>query len=460
MDETQAESLESDAASTSVSSGAPSLRQVFTAPWIISQPDRAAVRMADGARLDFWLSFGSGILALAVLGVWLVMWDEAAGYTWWTSDMGYRSRQTYERSFGEVWQAWHVDRYVGPAELIFLSVVFAMPVATAIGAWLFLPNVHRRGRGWASYKRAYRAVASGIGLLVALTAAVGVPMVAMINWDEKGGNLEPEHVVPLVIFCLVCTCLLMYWLNRAARAVAERDVLIELPPRCEGCGYDLTHKPGDERCPECGLDTTQSLTPGVRRPGCEWQDCQEPAVWLSTTIAVIFSPTRFFGSLKLRLPTKEADRFALWTYVAIGIYAACVCLLIFTIVLARLGGAPEVFACFLPFLFFLLVPLICWSVHRIVGAVVTSWFIVRQVLPDARWARAVMAYETAYLWVFCLYSSGLLISFALFDTWVRRVAWMFRLDEPVVIFLGNCLLGLLWFLRYGIAYRNIRWSNY
>ncbi|MCG8404518.1 MAG: hydrogenase maturation nickel metallochaperone HypA [Phycisphaerales bacterium] len=461
MDETQADSLEDNLTTTSVLSDAPSFRHVLAAPWMIMRPQRAAVQMTDGTRWAFWLSFVAGILVLALLVVVLVMWDETVGYSW--SEQ--YSRQHFQRSFGAVWQDWHADGYFGHAEQLFLLVGILTPIATAVGAWLFLPNVHRGGRGWQSYKRVYRAVASGVGLLITFTFIIGAPMVVAINIEERGDYVEPTLVMLFVIFCLGCACVLVYWLIQATHAVAGADVPIELPPRCEGCGYDLTHRPSDERCPECGLDTSQSLEPDLCRPGCKWQACEDFVSWLSTTIAVIVSPTRFFRALKLRVLTQPADRFAQWNYLAIGVYTVCVCFVIFLIMFARFGDSPDSVVCFLPAVFFFLVPLICWTVHRIVGATVTSWFIVRQLLPDGRWAKTVMAYETAYLWVFCVYTSLLFLSFVLFEDWMSTIArvWSYRGLMPIeliVLPVSNMLLGLLWFWRYGIAYRNIRWSNY
>ena len=73
-----------------------------------------------------------------------------------------------------------------------------------------------------------------------------------------------------------------------------------------------------------------------------------------------------------------------------------------------------------------------------------------------------MAYETAFLWVFCLYNGLLLTCFAVFENWISdHVLNQFGLPaEAFAILFGNAAIIAAWVWRYGIAFRHIRWSNY
>ncbi len=435
----------------------------LAAPWHLLHPQRAARNMVSGSRAGFCVSFGLCVLLLAVVIIGLVMWDEAV--------RGYRlfpgGDDWAQPGFAEVWRKWHAWSWFGPAETMLVCVLFLTPLAGAVAAWLLLPNVHQAGSGWRSYRRSCRAVGAGAGLLVILAVVIGFPIAAVSNWVDVGGNPGPELGIPFVVFCAACGCALVYWLNLATRAVrGPETALPELPPRCEGCGYDLTHQGAEGRCTECGLSLAESLTP-VRRSGNPWQYEQHPLTWATTTVSIIFRPSDFYRRLRVRASAEAADRFARWQYAAIGIYAGCACALAIFLLTLRFSSSPPGFVCFFPCVFVFLVPLICWFVHRFVGAAAASWFIVSNALPDPRCARQVMDYESAYLWSFCTYSSTLLFSFVMFEQWMSEFAESLGVYsiggmpiEPAAVFFGNIVLGLLWFRRYHIACINIRWSNF
>ena len=97
-------------------------------------------------------------------------------------------------------------------------------------------------------------------------------------------------------------------MSRADRLVPEESSLL-----CEGCGYVLDGLPADGNCPECGLPMERGVA--VRRPP-RWE--AERAVgagrivlFLQTTIAVIFKPTKFFRSLATRSDEGAARRFGM-----------------------------------------------------------------------------------------------------------------------------------------------------
>lgn len=138
--------------------------------------------------------------------------------------------------------------------------------------------------------------------------------------------------------------------------------------------------------------------------------------------------------------------------------------------LALAGAPPEelnasvgLASCLLAFL----VPLAGWLTHRFVAAVVSTWWFARDMLPRPQVACVVLVYETAFLWVFCLYNSVLLTSFFLFDKWMTellgRQFWnnLFNAPtEPLVLLGGNAALILYWLRRYHRCLQAVRWANY
>jgi len=469
---TQVEEANRSASADGVSSssasaeGGVSFLSTLAAPWQILSPSRAARNMVSGSRWAFWVSFGLGVLLLAMVIVWLATWGATVSEIW-GDDADLR---VLERSMAEVWRDWHAGGWIGPSELIVGGVIPGLPFLAAVAAWLYLPSVHRGGSVWQSYKRSFGAVASGIGLLVIVIASAGVPLVVASNLeDQAAGRTITPGIGPQMLgmaASLLGASVLLYWLGRAALAIAGSAVAADLAPRCEGCGYDLTHRAADDRCTECGMSIAASLVPRLRRPGCAWQARRSFASWLSTAVTVVCSPAKFYEGLMLRRPDHESRRFAVWHYPVIACLAAAWLL---CIAIQTGGSTLEWFLLVIvPAFIGLLAALAGWCVHRLVGAMMTSWAIVRGALPDVTWAARVMGYETAFLWAFCLYDGLLMTSFMLYGNWISEhvlasimVGNQFGIPaEPLAILFGNAAIIATWTWRYVIAFRCVRWSNF
>jgi hypothetical protein len=93
----------------------------------------------------------------------------------------------------------------------------------------------------------------------------------------------------------------------AATIPSETDVL------CESCGYILNGLPDSGNCPECGSPIAASL---IDSPRClpAWERGRTglggAVDFLSTTLAVILRPTRFYRHLLTRQPNRRASVFA------------------------------------------------------------------------------------------------------------------------------------------------------
>ncbi len=435
-----------------------SVWRVLIAPWgLVHRPSRAAACMVSGSRGAFWLSFGFGLLVLAGTVVVLAMWSETVEAT-----RGEGGRILHERSFSEVWRDWHTGEAFGRAEAIGFYVSVLVFAAAAFAAWLLLPDVHQAGSVGRSYRRAFCVVASGVGLLAGITVGMGTAIVGLLNLQERAWGRTDEVEFSIFIACVACTLALVAWLGWAVTGVAGPGGEPDPSPRCEGCGYDLTHRPASGLCSECGLELDVSLTPGARRTGCLWENRRSAGNWLASSLELIVRPRKFYGRLKLRTDASASRLFAQGHYFLIGLCAAAWvrCMLI-----VEPGSGMETYM--VPLMMLFLIPLVGWGLHRMIGSLAVSWCLARGQLDHARWARKVIAYEVVYLWVFCLYSAALISSFVLWDDWMTSGLgglfgrWILGMPiEVAVVFLGNGVTGLLWFWRYRLAVRTVRWSNF
>ena len=100
------------------------------------------------------------------------------------------------------------------------------------------------------------------------------------------------------------------------------------------------------------------------------------------------------------------------------------------------------------------------------GAIAATAWIWSGTLRDFRPARKVLAYETTYLWVFCLYNGLLITSFIRDSGWMSGAfsGFIYRLvglpPEVVAFTFGNGALCLVWLWRFRTAIRAVRWANF
>ena len=462
--------------------------RVLLSPWLeLTRPRAAAACLTAATPRAFWISFAAHAIALAGLVVVLTLWSGTVRLSWpapttmpASAPAGIRpglpAPDLEQHTFAEVWRDWHRDTLIGPAELIFMLVLLLTGAGVAFLAWLNLPRVHRTGSVLRSYDRSLRAVAACTGLVVILTAGFGWAIVAANHWSafertalRTTPNLFFDLEGLVIIVSPAAACFLLWWIGRAVQSMQGATPEPEIPPRCEGCGYDLTHQPPNARCPECGLGVASSLTPRRRREGCAWERWTGSGSWFETQVRVLFRPARFYTALELRTPPRAARRFAVWNYVLLGLGGAawvCVTGWLLHLTFKWLFGPniEEVLAYAGAMLFW--TPLCCWLGHRTIAALVITWWLLREHLPDYAWAAKVMAYESAFLWAFCCFWGVLVSSFILGDDWMTQgigPGFLRAFDVPAeiaVLLLGTAGLGVVWLWRYRIAGRAIRWSNF
>ena len=441
----------------------PSFLDVLVAPWRhLFRPDRAAGVVVFARRRDFVVAYALWLVLVSGVLIGLQLWDATVE---WMSikrlDLEYHTPL-------EVWRDWHDGKLWGwgRAEATLSLTVLLATVAIAGWAWLHLILVWRVGSVWHAYRTTFRAVSSVGGLPSLVLATCGAAIVLARRSIYFSNLFGPDLEFKLLILAAGTLWVTVGWLNRAVGGLGSQPVQLDLPPRCEGCGYDLTHRPDDDRCPECGRPASASLTWGRLRRPSPWVQSPSPRTWLATTWTCLVHPTVFYRALALRGPGYSERHFAAWTYglIAAGGFAwgwAAIGLMVL-----RAGPWPGAAAALLVLsAATLLGTLGCWFGHRLIASVVLTFWVARRAVPDGRWAAKVMTYESVFLWVFCAFWAAMLTSFALWEDWVgqvvfRRRTWLAFPVELWTTLLGTVALAGVWLWRYHIAWRAIRWSNF
>ena len=440
----------------------------------IVTPTRLAQRAVSASHWGFFAFFVGGLLLYGGTVTFLLMWDLTVERNWApipitttgpTSGPLYNPPTTRTISFAEVWQEAHAGGAIGELELCFFVACALAFGAAVFSTWLLLPVVYGGGSGWAALRRTFRAVTSGFGVLWSLTLLLGGLIVLSNNLSESAGYAYSRELISpffLAILFFGGAGSLVYWLSAAARGVAQTPSDEAQPPRCESCGYDLTELPMEARCPECGVDVAKSLVDTLRR-GCAWQLSTDPASWLQSALKIAVRPAEFYTRLRLRENVESGRRFARATYPLIGAGAAAWIFLM----LAIIDSHPGEEILYVPVVAVLVFALLAWIVHRFIGAMAASWWIVHGILPDSRWGETVIRYESAFLWAFCLFNGILLTSYFVFDTWISELqrafgmSWLFGIPgEILAVLVLNASLCCLWLYRYHIAAKAVRWSNF
>ncbi|MFH1748509.1 MAG: hypothetical protein ABIG44_15855 [Planctomycetota bacterium] len=461
----------------------PHRKQVWLAPWLgIVNPPWAGSIMSNAKRRDFVGMAVAYLILLTIIVLGLEMWNatlivERSPIPSPTSAFIEIGESYYSRDLMKVWHDWHWDTWWGPAEWILTLTPAAAVAVVSLLAFLYLPRVHRIGSLWQSYRRTWRTMIAGAGLVIFLLVFIRGIMILrehgflpeiMRPEDEEVLEFTAIIVIPIVLWLIVG------FISRAVSGAEQDDVELELPPRCEGCGYDLTHVPGGGLCTECGLATRDSLVSGRRRSSSHWSRERSWRAWWNSSKDALLAPRRFYQSLELRSPGSTERGFAGRHYMCLagGAFMFLLLVLAYGIlwdyfvrgqpVMNRLRAEPLVAAVGISLCY----ALGCWFAHRMVGAVIFLWWMSRDMLPDGRWAAKVITYEVVYIWVLSIAWGAVMLSFFLFKDWIGRALGMkyvtiFLMPTGfVALILGSVVLVLLWLLRWRIIYRAIRWSNY
>lgn len=405
----------------------------------------------------------------AAMCVTLAVWDGTLQYDYssiaTTTQPVWGGWDVKSYSMSEVWSQWEARSRGNPAFPIFMGVEFATLVAVIVAIALFWPRIHRHGRLRPSLRRTQAAVSGTFGLAILLTAVVFSGNVLIHHWRMRNGlrwGNGPDESHFTVMAVLLSILLMLRALSQAVRAAADANFAPDPPPMCEGCGYDLSHRPASGVCPECGASVDRSLEPGRgRRPS----DFDKDPAWpeaVSTTIDALFSPAMFYRRLTMRIEPRRDALFRLRHHTAIYCGALLWILLLIYSNTSGPWGWDESLGVIAAST---AAPIVGWLVQHAVGAIACLVWAVRRTLPDLRWGVRVVNFEAVYLWLFCLFNGSMITSFVLFDDWIGGLVGHFNRptgmpSAALAMLLPNALLIGYWILRMLRNGRSVQWANY
>ncbi|MCK6457788.1 MAG: hypothetical protein L6Q92_14820 [Phycisphaerae bacterium] len=374
------------------------------------------------------------------------------------------------RTLLEVRAEWNAGAWFGATELMFLSLWGTAIGFAFAGAWLCLVDSHADEGFGRAFRRSLRAVVTSSAVVLVLTTIVAVHAAYMTRqmeiWraGQSGGRvfLGPPYVE--LTFTLGGSVLWLSLARCAAARLRPATALSSLTPRCESCGYDLTHVPEDRRCPECSRDADESLTAGRTRRPSRWETRRDVPSLVATSWRALVRPGEFYRSLTVLDEPLRMTRFAAAHLFAITVGAF---LWIFTcmVMIGELRSSPYDELAVICILTLAVLAAAYLTYLAAAAIVVTVWSWTRP-LPAFRAARKIVAVEAAYLWVFCLYD-GLLATSVFFTNWPRAalVRQFFgnlggAPPEPVLVLFGNGALIAWWFWRYRRITDAVRYANF
>lgn len=410
------------------------------------------------------------ILALIVVAAAAAVFDawDATVSVPATPGVGVVQVRGWTEVFMEQWGSKPIDRL----GLLFIEISAIIILLVFVGAWVFLIDLYRSGPVVPVALRALRIItASGWPALI-LGSLIGVLFTLAEHSDRRartaGIRTAPGLTEVVIFYALpICVGVIVSWISRATRA-ASRGGDTPMAPLCESCGYDLTHLPESGACTECGTAIGDSIGESALRRGIEWEADSRQPLSLAVVRSVINRPSTFYRSLQLRTGKDAALRFARLNYLLLGVFAS---VWIMALILSSSGRRSQnnlELALLVGVGLLFWVPIAGMLLQRLIFAIVATGWIVRGSLRDARWAIKGLYYETAFLWVFSLWTAlwftclvNLHRHIIALQEWAfgRRIYILGMPPEAIFFLGGEVLLCLVWIWRFRQFYLAIRWNN-
>lgn len=473
----------------------PSLGLTLAAPALLlplpSRLGRVLRNAGAGAIVATALSY---LLLFAISLVGLAIYEDTVRWVWTnlptppttapTSASAPVQAPPYEvqyRTPAQVWADAHAQYYVSELEIIGIVAFLTAMGALVVYAWLQLPRMHGCGEIRRTFGRCLRG---SIALVLPATLVMLLYGSTIIGRDHMYRTGSAPFPPPMGFYLLINSDIgpafaglviiaVLTWSGRAMRAAAADDTPLELPDRCEGCGYDLTMQPPDGRCPECARPVATSIGPGTVRRGVVWPQQRSPTAFFATIRDVISQPTEFYRRLRVRTEHRTAERFALLVYALAGVGAL---IWLFTIHSIEFGLSRTIDLILdlrgdlagISLAALTIGPLTLYAGHRVGAAIVTTWWLVRGFVPDTRWTWKIICYEAAWVWVYCGCWGALITTFMFWPDWPVELSYLLGMQRPwptpfvgaMLVLMATAGLSLIWLLRYERAGRAVRWSNF
>jgi len=448
----------------------PGLPAILLAPWRgITRPTAAGRTLAQSGWLGLLATFvlpiailiAGNILIALVHETYLVRYYSRLDYIHAPGDAAHF--KPVESTLAATWTSWRTQEHINPAWFIIGGISGNGCVALAALTLLFFHRVHRAGPLWPSLRRSTAAVVAAVGLALLLNFLIGSGFV-LLEYERIARHwFNPAPTIFAVLAVQAGILLMLHWIGRAANGASDETFVLELSPRCESCGYDLTHRPDSGLCPECNASVAASLEPGRRQPTA-YERAPGLAEFFDTSRHILLHPADAYSALALSGSIDRAARYRRWHVTAMAALAA---LWVFVAMWIDRGRPPHDDKFFICPVVGLAVGIVAWTMTHLAGMVAGFYWLYHRTLPDTRWVQRIACLETVYVWVFCGLSGTIITSLMLWGDWVGRrlnpmtgVAGVRLPTAPLLLLGANLILVVIWVIRWLRIGRSVRWSNY
>ena len=451
-------------------SARPGLLSLLLAPWRgITHPMAAGRTLARSGWLGLLATFILTIAVIAAANILFALVYETHQTNYYGGlDYGYApGKETdpvyVESTLATTWERWCTRERINPALIIAGAISGNTCIVSAVLTLLFFHRVHRAGPFWSALRRTAAAVVTALGFAFVLNAVIWTGFILLEIQRYYGGVWRETPIIFNVLSIQSSILLILHWIGRAAIGASDESFVLELSPRCEACGYDLTHRPDSGLCPECNAPVAASLEPGRRQPSA-YERGGDPAAFVDTSRRILFRPTETYGALAMIGPLDRARQFRRLHLAAMMAGAA---LWMFSLMTWKGGRAPDGDEAFVPIAVGLVTGIVAWTVTHLAGMVAGFYWLYHRTLPDTRLVQRIACLETPFVWLFCGLSGTLVTSFMVWGDWIGRsffpVINLFGVRVPTapLLVLGTNLAAVVgWVIRWLRIGRCVRWSNY
>lgn len=445
------------------------VRKAVLIPWVyLLSPRRAgaaSVRAGSAGFLGAMVSCTAAFVVVSASGVVLglqvpdtALFDNCICGTLPASSEG---------GIGAYVQALIENRYTMLAKLGAMLLQFECVMLAA--SVLLLPGLVHNDGIVAAAGRAFRVSFSAGGALTAATALLsgvwildqgtGAASAIPTPWGALRGEISWRSAI-----AALCAIGFVLWWSEAAQGARRSMPGAALRPRCQECGYYLTHRP-QHRCPECGEWCALSLDRDLSRPGPAWTGSPlRPLGWLEGTIDVLFAPAAFYRALPIQGRIGTARCFAGMHYALMAIGAGAAGLAVCILFQESVDRESLRFSVRLA----LAVPVAGWLLSRLIAIVAMMVWQLRFREIDFRAGALVFAYEAAWLWFAFAANLLLVVLWQVRESiwrWHRSLFWYFgtmapppAVDPLHVLWVVNAVFAIISLCRYRIAGDNLRWA--
>lgn len=154
-------------------------------------------------------------------------------------------------------------------------------------------------------------------------AAYGAAWLKYQGWRRTQPFLVQHNDAIIGWLCIAGSTWMLWALFRSVGA-RRAPAIVERPPTCEFCGYNLTGTAIESRCPECGTPAIESLGPHVRT-GTDWDRGGGLRAWWRCALDALFRPGMLGRQIQVTTQPRRFRSFC-WSLILLAAFVGAAAL--------------------------------------------------------------------------------------------------------------------------------------